>query len=343
MGKTIKGGKKRILTGDRPTGQLHLGHYVGSLTQRVELQDEFDQFVLIADIQALTDNFDDPEKVRQNVLEVAMDNLAVGVDPTKTTFFIQSQVPAIAELFVLFSDLVSVEEVGRNPTVKAEIAEKSEQKKTFRKRVPFGFFAYPLHQCADILSVNADLVPVGEDQLPMVELCRTVARRFNDMYGMKLFHAPEARVTKTARLIGIDGNAKMSKSLGNCIYLADDAEVLKKKVYSAYTDPNRIHATDPGRVEGNVVFMYLDAFDPKKDEVEELKERYRGGKVGDVEVKERLYDVLNDLLAPIREKRKYYEDRKDEVMGILMAGSEKVRKISDEIVGQAREAMRISY
>jgi len=335
--------QKRILTGDRPTGSLHLGHYVGSLQQRVRLQDEYEQYILVADTQALTDNFDDPQKVQRNVVEVTMDNLAVGVDPQKSTLYIQSQISAVAELFVIFSNLVSVEEVGRNPTVKAEILERSTQKKTFNKRIPFGFFSYPLHQCADILCVNGDLVPVGEDQLPMVELSRTVAKRFNEAYSTNLFHIPEAKVTEVARLVGTDGNAKMSKSLGNCIYLSDDEETLRKKVFSVYTDPKRIHANDPGQVEGNVVFIYLDAFDLDTDEVTDLKKRYREGRVGDVEVKERLFQVLNTFLTPIRDKRKYYESRKEEVMEILMAGSEKVRKISNEILLQAKEAMKIRY
>lgn len=331
--------KKRALTGDRPTGRLHLGHYVGSLQKRVELQDKDELFVIIADVQALTDNFDNPEKVRLNTIEVALDNLAVGVDPNKTTFFIQSQIPAIAELFVYFSNMVSVEEIARNPTVKSELKEKELTKKTFRKRVPFGFFSYPLHQCADIMSVNADIVPVGEDQLPMIELCQTVVKRFNRIYKTDLFHIPIA--ISVPRLVGTDGNAKMSKSLNNCIYLSDDEQTLRKKVFSVYTDPHRVHATDPGRIEGNVAFIYHDSFNPNKEEVEYLKERYRKGKIGDVEVKERLFVVLNDLLAPIRERRKYYEARKNMVMEILFEGSKKVRNISNELVRAVKEAMKI--
>lgn len=335
--------KKRLLTGERPTGPLHLGHLIGSLLQRVELQDKYESFIIVADVQALTDNFDNPEKVKLNTLEVVLDNLAVGVDPNKVTFFIQSQIPAIAELFVYFSNLVSVDELARNPTVKSELREKALTKKAFKNRVPFGFFSYPLHQCADILCVNADLVPVGEDQLPMIELCRTVARRFNKIYKTNLFHIPEARLSHFPRLVGIDGNAKMSKSLDNCIYLSDDEETLKAKVFKMYTDPNRIHATDPGRIEGNVVFIYHDAFNPNKEEVEDLKERYKKGRVGDIEVKERLFFALNNLLAPIRERRKFYEKRKDEVMEILFEGSKKVRRISNEILAKVKEVIKVTF
>ncbi|MCX7928745.1 MAG: tryptophan--tRNA ligase [Patescibacteria group bacterium] len=329
--------KKRILTGDRPTGKLHLGHYVGSLENRVKLQDEYEQFVLIADVQALTDNFDNPQKVRGNVREVVMDNLAVGLDPQKTTFLIQSLIPEIAELTVFYLNLVTLERALRNPTVKNEIKQKE-----FGKSVPAGFALYPISQAADITVFDADLVPVGEDQLPMIEQTREIVRKFNSLYGDTL-HEPEALVGDVPRLVGTDGNAKMSKSLGNCIYLSDTPKEVYKKVMSMYTDPQRKHATDPGKVEGNPVFIYHDAFNPNKDEVENFKLRYREGRIGDVEVKKRLAEVINNFLSPICERRKYYEENPDEVEKILKRGTAKAREVAMETMKKVRRSMRIDY
>ncbi len=334
---------KRILTGDRPTGKLHLGHFVGSLKNRVRLQNEYDQFIIIADTQAMTDNFENPEKVRKNVMELMFDYLAVGIDPDVSTVFIQSHIPAIHELFLYFANLISVEKLKHNPTLKTELKEKSEQKGSFKDSTPLGFFIYPAHQVADILCVNADLVPVGDDQLPMVELTKYVARKFNKLYKTDLLKIPEAKLTKYSRLVGLDGGTKMSKSIGNCIYLADDSETVKKKVMGMYTDPNRVKSTDPGKVEGNPVFIYHDAFNSDEAEVAELKERYRKGKVGDVEVKEKLAEAINQILNPIREKREYYSERRGEVKEMLMDGTQKVKKISDELLGEVREVIGLNY
>ncbi|MBN1373939.1 tryptophan--tRNA ligase [Candidatus Dojkabacteria bacterium] len=335
--------KKRILTGDRPTGKLHLGHYVGSLLQRVELQDEYEQFVIVADIQALTDNFDNPKKVQENVFELALDYMAVGIDPTKSTIFIQSQIPAIAELFIYFANFVSIEQLSHNPTIKTELAEKSQTKEAFKDSTPLGFYVYPVHQVADIMCVNADLVPVGEDQVPHVELTRDIVRKFNKMYKTDFFHEPKAKVTNLGRLPGTDGQGKMSKSIGNCIYLSDDSETVKAKVMKMYTDPSRIKATDPGKVEGNPVFIYHDAFNPNKSEVAELKERYTKGTVGDVEVKEKLFNALDEFLTPIRQKRTELEKKPDFVMDVLHEGTKKVRTISNEIVEKTRDIIGLRY
>ncbi len=329
--------KKRILTGDRPTGRMHLGHYVGSLKNRVKLQDSYDQFVMIADVQALTDNFEDPEKVRNNIKEVLLDYLAVGIDPKKTTILVQSMIPEIAELTVFYLNLVTLERVLRNPTVKDEIKQKG-----FGQQIPAGFAMYPVSQAADITIFNASLVPVGEDQLPMIEQTREIVRKFNSLYG-EVFVEPEALVGEVKRLPGIDGNTKMSKSLENAIYLSDGEEELKKKVMSMYTDPSRIHATDPGKVEGNPVFIYHDIFNPDKAEVADLKKRYKEGKVGDIEVKEKLFVALNIFLAPIREKRKEFEG-KDEILDqILLEGTAKAREVAKETMKKVRQAMKIDY
>jgi len=329
--------KKRILTGDRPTGRLHLGHYVGSLQNRVKLQDEYDQFVMVADVQALTDNFEEPQKVMENVKELVLDYLSVGIDPSKTTILIQSLIPEIAELTVFYLNLVTLERVLRNPTVKDEIKQKG-----FGQNIPAGFAMYPVSQAADITIFNASLVPVGEDQLPMIEQTREIVRKFNSLYG-QVFVEPEALLGQVKRLPGTDGNTKMGKSLGNCIYLSDSEQELKKKVVSMYTDPNRIHPTDPGKVEGNPVFIYHDVFNPDKTEVEDLKKRYKEGKVGDVEVKEKLFIKLNDFLKPIREKRKEFEG-KDEVLDkILKEGTEKAREVANETMKKVRKAMKIDY
>lgn len=327
--------KKRILTGDRPTGSLHLGHYVGSLKNRVKLQDEYDEFILIADVQALTDNFEHPEKVRANVLEIAKDYLAVGIDPEKTTIFIQSQVPEIAELAIYFMDLVTVARLERNPTVKAEIKEKN-----FKKSPPVGFFVYPIHQAADIAIFKADLVPVGDDQLPMIEQTTEIVKKFNSLYGNVLIK-PKPMISDFPRLVGLDGDSKMSKSLNNFIALGEPADSLKKKVMSMFTDPNRTSANVPGRIKGNPVFIYHDAFNDDKDEVSDLKLRYQNGKVGDVEVKERLYSALEKFIAPMREKRQALKN--EEVMAIILAGGEKARAAAGETMREVKKVMKINY
>jgi tryptophanyl-tRNA synthetase len=329
--------KKRILTGDRPTGKMHLGHFVGSLRNRVRLQDSYDQFLIIADVQALTDNYDNPEKVRASIREVLLDYLAVGIDPTKSTIFIQSLIPEIAELTVFYLDLVTLERVLRNPTVKDEIKQKG-----FGQNIPAGFAMYPVSQAADITAFNANLVPAGEDQLPMVEQTREIVRKFNSLYG-EVFVEPEALLGEVKRLPGIDGNAKMGKSLGNAIYLSDSEEELKKKVMGMYTDPTRIHATDPGKVEGNPVFVYHDAFNPNKTEVEELKKRYSEGTVGDIEVKEKLFVALNEFLKPIREKRAEFAKDPENLDRILKEGTARAREVAKETMKKVRHAMKIDY
>src|SRR5712692_2072152 len=298
---------KRILTGDRPTGPLHLGHYVGSLQNRVRLQNEYDTYVLIADIQALTDNFEHPENLAANVFEVALDYLAVGLDPEKVKIVVQSMVPELSELTTYFMNLVTVATLERNPTVKEEIKQRN-----FVRGVPVGFWSYPISQAADITIFKADLVPVGEDQLPMIEQSREIVRRFNRLYDRVLVE-PKALVGEVARLPGTDGGAKMSKSLGNCIYLGDSSETVRKRVMSMYTDPTRLRPTDPGHVEGNPVFTYHDVFNLDKAEVAELKERYRKGTVGDVEVKEQLFKSVNAFLEPIRERRAEFASKPNRV------------------------------
>lgn len=330
---------KRILTGDRPTGKLHLGHYVGSLKNRVKLQDEYEQFVMLADIQALTDNFENPQKVKDNIKEVTLDYLAVGIDPQKTTIFIQSMVPQIAELTVLYMNLVTVARLQRNPTVKDEIKQRG-----FDESVPLGFLAYPVSQAADITSVNADLVPVGADQLPMIEQTREIVRKFNSLYG-NVLHEPKGLVGDFPRLIGTDGSAKMSKSLNNAIYLSDSAQEVEKKVMSMYTDPTRIRATDPGHVEGNPVFIYLDAFGSEgdKDQITKYKEQYIKGQVGDIEVKKYLAQVLNNFLDPIRENRARYERDPELVERILKEGTEKARAEAQKTLAEVKRAMKLDY
>ncbi|HLW69046.1 MAG TPA: tryptophan--tRNA ligase [Candidatus Binataceae bacterium] len=328
---------KRILTGDRPTGPLHLGHYVGSLQNRVKLQDEYDTFVLIADVQALTDNFEHPEKLAGNIFEVALDYLAVGLDPTKAKFVVQSMVPELAELTIYFMNLVTVATLERNPTVKEEIKQRN-----FVKGVPVGFWSYPISQAADITIFKADLVPVGEDQLPMIEQAREIVRRFNRLYG-KVLIEPRAMLGAVARLPGTDGDAKMSKSIGNCIYLGDPPEVVRKRVMSMFTDPTRIHPTDPGHVENNPVFTYHDVFNPNKAEVEELKERYRAGTVGDVEVKQRLYDALVEFLTPIRERRAEFQAKPKQVYEIIAEGTRQGRALAQATMAEVRTAMKIAY
>ncbi|MEK7554976.1 MAG: tryptophan--tRNA ligase [Patescibacteria group bacterium] len=328
---------QRILTGDRPTGPLHLGHYVGSLKQRVELQKEYDTFILIADVQALTDNFENPEKVSKHVLEVALDYLAVGIDPKKATIMVQSAIPEIAELTVFYLNLVTLGRLEQNPTVKTEIRERA-----FGKSVPAGFLAYPVSQAADITAFGAHLVPVGADQLPMIEQTREIVRKFNLLYGETLVE-PKELLSKFPRLPGTDGKEKMSKSLGNAINLSDSADEVRRKVMGMYTDPTRKRATDPGHVEGNPVFTYLDAFDPHARDVAELKIKYQEGNVGDVAVKERLAEVLNQFLTPIRKRRAEFAENPKKVLKILKEGTERGREVASETVSRVKSAMRITY
>jgi tryptophanyl-tRNA synthetase len=329
--------KKTILTGDRPTGRLHLGHFVGSLKNRVRLQHEYDTFILIADVQALTDNFEHPEVLGDNLLQVAMDYLAVGLDPEQVKIVVQSMVPELAELTIYFMNLVTVATLERNPTVKEEIKQRN-----FVRGVPVGFWSYPISQAADITIFKAHLVPVGEDQLPMIEQAREIVRRFNHLYG-KVLIEPRPMLGEVARLPGTDGGAKMSKSLNNCIYLSDSSQTLRKRVMSMYTDPTRIHPTDPGHVEGNPVFTYHDAFNPNKAEVDELKARYVAGTVGDVEVKQRLFEALDNFLAPIRERRVHYEAHPEQVREILLEGTRRGREVAQETMREVRAAMKIDY
>ena len=343
---------KIILTGDRPTGKLHIGHYVGSLRRRVELQNsgEFDKiFIMIADAQALTDNADNPEKVRQNIIEVALDYLACGLDPAKSTLFIQSQVPELTELAFYYMNLVTVSRLQRNPTVKTEI-----QMRNFETSIPVGFFTYPISQAADITAFKATIVPVGEDQAPMIEQTNEIVRRFNGIYGETLVE-PKILLPQNAaclRLPGIDGKAKMSKSLGNCIYLSEEAADLTKKVKGMYTDPNHIKVEDPGRVEGNVVFTYLDAFCkdeyfakywPEYNNLQEVKDHYTRGGLGDMKVKKFLNAVLEEELSPIRERRKEFQKDIPYVYQVLKEGSEKAREVAAQTLAEVRAAMKIDY
>lgn len=330
---------KIVLTGDRPTGKLHLGHFVGSIQNRVKLQDEASKaFYMVADIQALTDNADNPEKVRSNVLEVVLDNLACGVDPKKTTFFIQSQVPEIAELTVLFMNLVTLQQLSHNPTIKTELKEKSLAEST-----PLGFLAYPVSQAADILFCKANTVPVGVDQMPVLEQANDIVKKFNAIYGVELFSKITGVVSDIPRLVGIDGNAKMSKSLGNCIYLSDSDEEIEKKVKQAYTDPGHLRIEDKGKVEGNVVFAYLDAFDEDKAGVAELKAQYEKGGLGDTELKKRLTKVLIDFITPIRTRREQLAKDPKVVMKILEDGIQEARKYAQETMIEVRRALKIDY
>jgi tryptophanyl-tRNA synthetase len=328
---------KRILTGDNTTGKLHLGHYVGSLENRVSLQNDYETFIILADMHALAypKYLGHADIVSDSVLQVAMDNLAVGLDPNNVTFFTESSVPEIYELATILSMFVSHNRVLRNPTLKEEIRDKN-----LGDNYSLGFVNFPVLQAADILCVKADLVPVGEDQLPHIELTNEIVQRFNNLYDGEL-RAVEGLVGKVRRLVGTDGNAKMTKSLDNCIYLSDSEEDLKRKVMSMFTDPKRIHPTDPGTVEGNPVFIYHDAFNPDKEEVADLKERYSRGTVGDVEVKEKLFQALNVFLAPIREKRSFYENNAQEVKEILRTGSDKVRGEAKAVLDEVKEKMKL--
>ena len=341
-----------ILTGDRPTGRLHLGHYVGSLKNRVRMQNEGDydkMFVFIADAQALTDNFDNPEKVRENIKEVALDYLAVGLDPNKCTMFIQSMIPELTELTFYYMNLVTVARLHRNPTVKAEIEQKG-----FEESIPAGFFTYPVSQTADITGFKANLVPVGDDQLPMIEQAREIVRKFNNIYGETLVE-PEAVLPndeKCYRLAGLDGNAKMSKSLGNCIYLSDSEEEIKKKIFSMYTDPDHIKIEDPGKIEGNVVFTYLDVFCkedsfekflPEYKNLDELKAHYQKGGLGDMKIKKFLNSIIQEELSPIRERREELAKDIDAVYDILRKGSIEARKEVAKTLNEVKRAMKINY
>lgn len=343
---------KIILTGDRPTGRLHVGHYVGSLRQRVQLQNSgaYDKvYIMIADAQALTDNAEHPEKVRKNIIEVALDYLACGLDPAKSTLFIQSMVPQLTELTFYYMNLVTVSRLQRNPTVKNEI-----KMRNFEASIPTGFFCYPISQAADITAFRATVVPVGEDQLPMLEQCKEIVHKFNSVYGETLID-PDIMLPQNdacLRLPGIDGKAKMSKSLGNCIYLSDEPEDIKKKVMSMYTDPDHVRVEDPGKIEGNTVFTYLDAFSteehfakfmPDYANLDELKAHYKRGGLGDVKVKKFLNNVLQDVLEPIRERRHYWEQRIPDVYEILRAGSKEAEAAAAATLHDVREAMRINY
>lgn len=329
---------KIFMTGDRPTGKLHLGHFVGSIQNRLKLQDEADKaFYMIADIQALTDNANNPDKVSSNVLEVALDNLACGLDPKKTIMFIQSKIPEIAELTVLFLNLVTLARLKRNPTVKDEMKQKG-----FGENVPVGFLAYPVSQAADILFCKGNLIPVGEDQLPVIEQVNEIVDDFNSFYG-QTFSRVKHLVGNTPRLIGTDGGAKMGKSLNNGIYLSDSLEEITKKVMSMYTDPGHIHVEDKGEVKGNVVFSYLDIFDTNKSEVEKLKVQYRKGGLGDVVIKKRLINILENLINPIRTKREELAKNPDAIMKILEEGTEKARVIAKETMAEVRKALKINY
>lgn len=327
--------KKRILTGDNTTGNLHLGHYVGSLENRIKFLDEYDTIVILADAHALAypKYIQDPSVVGNFTLEVAIDNMSVGVDPKRATYFVESLVPEIYELSYILSALPSFNRVLRNPTLKDEIRDKN-----MGDEYSMAFLNFPILMAADILCVNADLVPVGEDQLPHVELTRELARKFNSSFG-DVFTEPKGLVGRVARLVGTDGGAKMTKSLGNTIFLKDSPDEVKKKIMSMYTDPNRIHPTDPGKVEDNPVFIYHDAFNPNKEEIEDLKARYRVGQVGDVEVKDKLSVAVNNFLEPIREKRAYYESHTSEVAEVLQEGTKKVRLLASETLAEVRDKL----
>lgn len=330
--------KKIILTGDRPTGKLHLGHYVGSLANRVKLQTDHQQFVMLADAQALTDHADQPQKIRDSILEVSLDYMAVGIDPDQTTIFIQSLVPALPELAMYYLNLITWNRLKHNPTVKAEI-----QQKGFGEEVPAGFMVYPVSQAADITAFKAEVVPVGDDQIPMIELTVDIVRKFNRMYKTDVLVEPKAIVPPVARLPGIDGKAKMSKSLGNGIYLSDSADEVAKKVKGMYTDPNHLRVEDPGKVEGNPVFTYLDAFATDKQKVEELKAHYARGGLGDSVVKKYLLEVLQAFLEPIRTRRSQLAKEPEYVMKRVFQGTDVAIQVADQTLREVKQAMGINY
>lgn len=330
--------KKIILTGDRPTGPLHLGHYVGSLQNRVKLQNEYEQFILIADMQALTDNAAHPEKLYQNIIEVTLDYLAVGIDPTINTICIQSQIPAISELTMYYLNLVTTARLERNPTVKEEIKQKE-----FGSSIPAGFLTYPVSQAADITAFKANLVPVGKDQLPMIEQTNEIVRKFNGLYDSVLVET-KALIPETGhRLPGTDGKAKMSKSLGNAIFLSDPENVIQKKVMGMYTDPNHLKVKDPGKIEGNPVFDYLNIFDQDKKSLEKMKAHYKKGGLGDVIVKKHLNEILQNLLKPIRTRRAEFAKNKDHILKILKEGTAKAREKTEKTLDDVKKAMKIDY
>lgn len=334
--------KEILLTGDRPTGKLHIGHYIGSLKNRVKLQNEgkYEPYIMIADTQALTDNARDPEKIKNSLIQVALDYLAVGLDPEKSTIYVQSQIPALFELTAYYMDLVTVARLERNPTVKTEIKQKN-----FKDSIPVGFLNYPVSQAADITAFKATVVPVGDDQEPMLEQTREIVRTFNRVYNTDILVEPKGYFPPKGqgRLPGLDGNAKMSKSLGNAIYLSDDAKTVQKKVMSMYPDPNHIHVEDPGQVEGNTVFTYLDVFAPDKDKVAELKEQYQKGGLGDVKIKRYLNKVLEEELGPIRERREKFAQNPDAVYEMLLEGSKKANKVANQTLKEVREAIGLNY
>ena len=333
-------GKKRIVTGDRPTGRLHIGHYFGSLKNRVKMQEsgEYEPYILVADVQALTDNFNNPEKVRKNVKEVVLDYLSVGIDPNKTTIYIQSMIPEVAEITVFYSNLVTIARLERNPTVKTEIAQK---KDLFGESVTYGFLGYPVSQAADITALDGELIPVGEDQLPLIEQCREIVRKFNSIYG-EILKEPEAVLSNAKRIKGLDGNEKMGKSLGNAIYLSDSEDEVNKKVMSAVTDPNRIKKDDLGNPDVCMVSYYHKLFSTE-EECKNICEECRAGKRGCVACKKQLAQNINKTLEPIRQKRKYYEDRPELVDKIIIEGTEKAREEAKKVMKKVKKAMKLDY
>lgn len=324
------------LTGDRPTGRLHLGHYIGSLKSRVELQKDYNQYIMIADTQALTDYFENPQKISDNIFEVVSDYLSVGIDPELSTIFIQSQISALPELMMYYMNLVTVSRLERNPTVKTELAQKN-----FAKSVPAGFLCYPISQAADITAFKAEIVPVGEDQAPLIEQTNEIIRKFNKLYKTECLKEAKAYLSKTSRLVGIDGKAKASKSLNNAIFLSDRPDVIKEKVFSMFTDPGHIKVSDPGKIEGNVVFEYLDAFHDDKSEIDSLKVKYSNGGLGDIVLKSFLNDKLQAILQPIREKRDAIEKRY--LLDICMEGTKKAQKVADCTLSEVKDAIGINF
>ena len=324
------------LTGDRPTGSLHLGHYIGSLKNRVELQEKYDQYVMVADVQALTDYFENPRKVAESILEVIFDYIAVGINPEASTIFIQSQISALSELTMYYMNLVTVARLERNPTVKTEMSQKS-----FSQSVPAGFLCYPVSQAADITAFKAEIIPVGEDQSPLIEQTNEIVRKFNTLYDTKCLKEAKAYLSKTGRLVGIDGKAKASKSLNNAIFLKDEPNIIKEKIYSMFTDPDHLKISDPGKIEGNVVFAYLDAFHHDVDEVTNLKTQYQKGGLGDTTIKSILNDTLQKILEPIREKRKSLD--KKSLIEICMEGTRKANMVANNTLHEIREAIGINF
>ncbi|MBE6447002.1 MAG: tryptophan--tRNA ligase [Alphaproteobacteria bacterium] len=329
--------KKVALTGDRPTGCLHLGHYIGTLQSRVHLQHEYDQYVMIADVQALTDYFANPSKISDSLFEVVADYISVGIDPELTTIFVQSEISALPELMMYYMNLVTTSRLERNPTVKTEL----QQKNFGGEGIPAGFLCYPISQAADITAFKAEVVPVGEDQLPLIEQCNEIVRKFNRLYGVDCLKEAKAHLSQTARLVGIDGKAKASKSLNNAIFLSDSADIVKQKVYSMFTDPDHIKISDPGKIEGNVVFTYLDAFYRDKSEIESLKQQYQKGGLGDTALKSLLNETLQSLLSPIREKRKSL--RRDYLYDVIHHGSIKARAIANETLREVKDAIGLNF